>query len=275
MPYDPFEQYRQTAEDTPQPTAPRTFSPQDRDAIIRTVIGEAGGEPAEGQAAVAHVIMNRVNHGRFGDSPTAVVTAPHQFEAVSRGVLTRNIPQSEYDRVGQVVDGVLNGQMADPTKGATYFYSPKVQSALGRQAPSWANSFSPTVAIGTHQFYADPDHPGASSPARAVNAAAPADDPFKVALADFDTHAGAMKKQYNPNPPPATPENPQTGGMDPRLVLMLSNMNRPVTVQPAKPGTMPDYANAAGGTPNILAAMMEGRQKSNLAALIANQGASS
>ena len=52
------------------------MSQQDRDALIRTVAGEAGGEPAQGQAAVAHAILNRVAAGGYGDSIHDVVTAP-------------------------------------------------------------------------------------------------------------------------------------------------------------------------------------------------------
>jgi spore germination cell wall hydrolase CwlJ-like protein len=56
------------------------ISDSDRDLMIRTTVGEADDQPAIGQAAVAHVIMNRVADGRWGDTPSQVVLARGQFE---------------------------------------------------------------------------------------------------------------------------------------------------------------------------------------------------
>ena len=51
----------------PPPEAPvkPPMDPTDRDTLIRTVSGEAGSEPIAGQAAVAHVILNRFNSRRL------------------------------------------------------------------------------------------------------------------------------------------------------------------------------------------------------------------
>ena len=56
--------------------------------MIRTIAGEAGNQPMLGQAAVAHVILNRVAAGGYGDGISGVVKAPvkpgssfHQFSA--------------------------------------------------------------------------------------------------------------------------------------------------------------------------------------------------
>ena len=43
---------------------------------------EARGEPIEGQAAVAQVILNRVQHPDFPDDACAVVFEPDQFSFV-------------------------------------------------------------------------------------------------------------------------------------------------------------------------------------------------
>ena len=42
------------------------MDPVDRDTLIRTVNGEAGREPIDGQAAVVHVILNRLAAGGYG-----------------------------------------------------------------------------------------------------------------------------------------------------------------------------------------------------------------
>ncbi len=53
--------------------------------MIRTVYGEAGGESAEGQEAVANVIRNRVLSGRYGQGYEDVITAPRQFSVWNPG----------------------------------------------------------------------------------------------------------------------------------------------------------------------------------------------
>src|SRR5262245_27626957 len=57
-----------------------TVRPSDRELAFRTVLGEAADEPPEGQAAVAAVIRNRLQSGRFGDNLPRVVLSPNQFE---------------------------------------------------------------------------------------------------------------------------------------------------------------------------------------------------
>lgn len=128
---------------------------RDVDMITRTVMGEAGDQPDTGKAAVAHVILNRVRSGSYGDSASKVVTAPYQFEPwqTRRGELTSYNPKSkDYQKTKAIVDDVVAGKIDDPTGGATHFYSPVSQRALGRNAPSWAKD--PTAVIGGHNFYA-------------------------------------------------------------------------------------------------------------------------
>lgn len=132
----------------------------DRDLVIRTLLSEAGGEGVEGQAAVAHVIRNRMARGRYGGrSAGEVVTAPNQFEPWNTvGSGAKNDPasydpnSSAYKAAGKIVDGVFGGEIADPTGGMTHFYAPVAQSALGRDAPKWAKG--PSKKIGGHMFFA-------------------------------------------------------------------------------------------------------------------------
>lgn len=136
-----------------------TLSPEDRDLVIRTVLSEAGDQPDIGKAAVAHVIANRMQLGRYGGtSAPDVVLARSQFEpwSLPRGdknhPLAHSARSKAYANAGNIVDDVFTGQSDDPTNGATHFYSPKDQAALGRKAPSWAKG--PGLAIGGHTFYA-------------------------------------------------------------------------------------------------------------------------
>ena len=139
------------------------------DAMVRTVAGEAAGEPLQGQRGVASVIMNRANSS--GASPRDVVFAPNQFEPWNGGAARQRLesmdPSSpQYQQIlNNVVRPVMSGQAQDPTGGATHFYAPAAQASLGRSAPSWATG-TPTV-IGNHNFYKVGYGPG-SAPQAAI-----------------------------------------------------------------------------------------------------------
>jgi spore germination cell wall hydrolase CwlJ-like protein len=142
---------------TPGASPSVALSPSDRDHVIRTIWGEAANEPAQGQEAVAHVIRNRVLTGQWGNSATDVVLAPSQFEpwntAEGRARMQRlSSDSAEYQQIGALVDRVFAGQSADMTHGATHFFAPAAQAALGRDVPDWAGN--KLVTIGGHEFYA-------------------------------------------------------------------------------------------------------------------------
>lgn len=128
------------------------MTPAERDLYIRTLIGEAGNQPADGQAAVAHVIRNRLLSGQFGGNLNSVMTAPKQFSTWNpgnpAGIMARNVPTDspQYQRLGQIVDSVNGGQTPDPTNGATHFYNP----AIAR--PDWGSSLSNSRQLGDHLF---------------------------------------------------------------------------------------------------------------------------
>lgn len=136
------------------------LSSDDRDSIIRTVIGEVDpNDPDAGRAAVAHVIMNRLASGEHGSSATAVVHERGQFEpwmTRARELNAINPKSPEYQRVGTIVDGVLDGSIPDPTNGATHFLDRSIVSTrpggIDKIAP-WANG-TPLAQIGHHTFYA-------------------------------------------------------------------------------------------------------------------------
>lgn len=161
------------------------LSPEDFDYAVRTVWGEARGEPALGQQSVAAVIRNRARAANTGFKN--VVLAPNQFEpwGSKRGQLMALSPQSpEYQRIADTIRPILESD-ADPTNGATHFYSPKVQAALGRKPPSWDNGTG--FEIGTHRFFklGAPTSAPAASPASAPITTGSI--PGRPPMADFST----------------------------------------------------------------------------------------
>lgn len=171
----------------------------DRDHMIRTIYGEAGNEPTQGQLAVANVIRNRaVDGGYGGHSISDVVHAPNQFEPWNRPDATARMmaldPASpQYAAISKVVDaayGAGGKAPEDPTEGKTMFYSPTAQAALGRPVPTWAKG--PGQDIGGHRFFDDEDGtaaplalaaapPGGVSPGVAAVTAAAGGQPAPVA----------------------------------------------------------------------------------------------
>lgn len=144
------------------------------DQIVRTVWGEAAGEPPEGQRAVAAVIQNRMTQS--GQDATSVIFKPNQFEPwnnpATRAKLEGLDPNSpEYQRILANIAPVLGGVAPDPTNGATHFYSPTAQAALGRGTPSWATGQARD--IGGHRFYNIGYQPDSRSPGAPPSATGP------------------------------------------------------------------------------------------------------
>jgi len=136
----------------PVPQTP-TLSP-DEDYAVRTIIGEASTQGQQGWDAVAGVIKNRAKGAN--QSYKDIVLAPSQFEPWShkktRDYIQGIRPDSPiYQKIAQSVIPVLRGEKPDPTGGATHFYAPKAQAALGRAVPDFDNGKG--VDIGDHRFF--------------------------------------------------------------------------------------------------------------------------
>jgi spore germination cell wall hydrolase CwlJ-like protein len=149
-----------------------SLSPTDRDWIIRTVAGEADPNAA-GQTAVANVIRNRLESGKWGNTGQAVVLAPGQFSmwndktgyaggagANKGGNLSPD--SSQYQNIGSIVDNVFSGQTPDPTKGALNYYAPG--GMKDGKAPAWAAEMTNPITIGAQVYGTAPS----TGPARPV-----------------------------------------------------------------------------------------------------------
>jgi spore germination cell wall hydrolase CwlJ-like protein len=133
-----------------------SYNLEDRDYLIRTVAFEAPNEPAIGKAAVAHVVLNRKKSGRWGDEIKKIVTQPWQFEPwmTRRKEIEELSPNDpRYRKAARITDGVLDGDIPDPTSGATHFLNEGiVRQRRGGSLPRWAQGEG--LVIGRHLLLA-------------------------------------------------------------------------------------------------------------------------
>jgi spore germination cell wall hydrolase CwlJ-like protein len=134
---------------------------------------EARGEEEAGEIAVMWTIKNRTIAGHWFLDKELVAAGLSTFHAVAlKNGIPKNctIPVYQYsclkdgtpDRAHMMkialnperdkllfVDiawSVINGEIPDPTKGATYYYNPDLCT------PFWASTFMETAMIGHHRF---------------------------------------------------------------------------------------------------------------------------
>lgn len=120
--------------------APLDVSDLALQVVARTILGEAVGESREGQEAVAWVIRNRVESGRYPDTAEGVARQPYQFSAWNDPRTGGNgwvhvRSGDAYDEALDVAISVFAGHTPDPTYGATHYYAPA--GMPGEAAPYW------------------------------------------------------------------------------------------------------------------------------------------
>lgn len=126
----------------------------DDQIAVRTLYGEARGEPEEGQLAVAHVLLNRHKSGRWGPTLAAVCLARLQFSCWNASDPNRELmavlPEDgpAFAKLKAVLDAARNG--SDPTHGATHYYADSMIVP-----PKWSVGASYAGRFGHHKFYRD------------------------------------------------------------------------------------------------------------------------
>ena len=136
-------QVAQSAKAARSAAAATQISQRDLQCLAEALYFEARGEGAQGQRAVAEVILNRVDHPRFPKTVCGVVNQRGQF-TYNKNARIRE--KGSFARVQQVALAALSGAPRTLTDGATYFHT-------GRVSPSWTRRFERTTRIGSHVFY--------------------------------------------------------------------------------------------------------------------------
>lgn len=140
---------QQAAPRRQQPQRPRVQFADDRDAGIRTLIGEADGQPEVGVQAVAGVIRNRA--ASRNQSVRDVVTAPYQFEPWGTSESAQRLMAIQPNDPRYIRAAAAWDSGIDPTGGADHFYAPGLQAKLGRDRPNFDNGRG--RQIGDHLFF--------------------------------------------------------------------------------------------------------------------------
>jgi N-acetylmuramoyl-L-alanine amidase len=113
--------------------------------LASAIFYEARSESFEGQLAVAQVILNRVESGRFARSICGVVLQPGQFSFVRRGAIPAINKNSKDWRealsIARIAQAKLHRSGAD---NALFFHATRV-------SPKWR--LSRVASIGNHVFY--------------------------------------------------------------------------------------------------------------------------
>jgi spore germination cell wall hydrolase CwlJ-like protein len=122
------------------------------ECLTSAIYYEAGQESADGQRAVAQVVLNRVRHPAFPNSVCGVVyegstrVTGCQFTFTCDGSMNRGAVPSLWNRARDVAKEMLNGRVYAPVGHATHYHADYV-------VPYWASSLVKTSVEGVHIFY--------------------------------------------------------------------------------------------------------------------------
>lgn len=115
--------------------------------LASAIYFEARGEPLSGQLAVAQVIINRTEDGRFPASYCGVVYQRAQFSFVKNGRMPSIRTSSPaWHRAKAIARIAHEGMWESEADDAIYFHATYVR-------PSWSRRMTRTAQIDTHIFY--------------------------------------------------------------------------------------------------------------------------
>ena len=122
------------------------------ECLTLAIAYEAGFEPADGQQAVAEVVLNRVRTPGFPKTVCDVVYAGAtrrtgcQFTFTCDGSLRRRLPERVLATARAVAERAYDGHLTALVAGATHYHADYV-------SPYWAPTLVRLAKIGAHIFY--------------------------------------------------------------------------------------------------------------------------
>ena len=115
------------------------------ECLARAVYWESRGEPLAGQLAVAEVVLNRAQSGRFAPTLCGVVRQPFQFSFVRRGYIPQP-PQASRDwQIAVAIARIASDRLAaGGAPRALFFHARRIH-------PGWR--LTRVATVGNHVFY--------------------------------------------------------------------------------------------------------------------------
>jgi spore germination cell wall hydrolase CwlJ-like protein len=132
------------------------------ECLTQAVYYEAASEGADGQRAVAQVVLNRMRHPAYPNTVCGVVyqgaERPFgcQFTFTCDGSLARVPVPSLWKQAHRIATEALTGKVFAPAGHATHYHADYV-------LPYWADSLDKSLQVGRHIFYRLKGGLGASS----------------------------------------------------------------------------------------------------------------
>ena len=143
---DRIEEHIQRLDDIVQTSQQIKYTTNDVDCLTKNIYYEAGVESRTGKYAVAHVTVNRLNEGRWGNTVCKVVYAKKQFS----WTLQKSLPKPNkalWEESRDVAIKVLNGARVVGLQQARYYHATYIKP------PKWADPDEHALTVGRHKFY--------------------------------------------------------------------------------------------------------------------------
>jgi spore germination cell wall hydrolase CwlJ-like protein len=135
------------------PLPAKVFSAKEQKCLAEAVYFEARGEPVEGQAAVAQVVLNRVRNPAYPSTICGVVYQNDhwrnrcQFSFACDGIKDRITSPGHYRVAKDVAMAVTAGKIwLESVGSSTHYHATYVR-------PRWAGTMKKLTKIGQHIFY--------------------------------------------------------------------------------------------------------------------------
>jgi hypothetical protein len=129
---------------------------QSLECLTQAVYYEARNQSADGQRAVAQVVLNRVRHPSYPNSVCGVVfqgserSTGCQFSFTCDGSMYRSIEPLAWERAQRIAAAALSGNVYRPVGLALNYHTTAIR-------PYWAPSLARQAVIGDHIFYRRPN----------------------------------------------------------------------------------------------------------------------
>jgi hypothetical protein len=118
-----------------------------QECLANAIYFEARGETAEGQLAVAEVVLNRASSGKYPPDVCGVITQPAQFSFIRKGRFPRADRSSDAWRKAVAISQIARQQLIDSLPSDVLWYHASYVT------PSWGKRLIRQARIGLHVFY--------------------------------------------------------------------------------------------------------------------------